>query len=80
MDLVHDERLDELRLRNWRLAFDDWFVSEHRRPFRDRVDLARESQLIENRAELGRRHDQAATTSGDVTSTVTSPFLTRTRN
>ena len=47
MDLVHDERLDELRLRNWRLDFDEGFVREHRRPFRDRVDLARESQLIQ---------------------------------
>ena len=47
MDLVHHERLDELRLGNRRLDFDEGLVREHRCPFRDGVDVARESKLLQ---------------------------------
>ncbi len=47
MHLVHDQRLDELRLGDWRQHLQDGLIGEHHRAFRHGIDVACEAERLQ---------------------------------
>ncbi len=52
MNLVHDERFDKLRLRDWSDHFDHRLVGEHRSALRNGIHVTGKPERAERRQEL----------------------------